>query len=38
MKGVAVYGSNACRILPTVLQYLQSVIQQLIDRRVRDDA
>ncbi len=32
MEGVAVYGGDTRRILPAMLQYLQPVIQQLVDR------
>jgi hypothetical protein len=34
VKGLATGGDNTRRILPTVLQHLQSVIQQLIDGRL----
>ena len=38
IEGVAVQRGDARRILPAVLQYLQAVIQQLVDGVVSDDA
>ena len=36
MKRAALCSHNACRILTTMLQHLQTVIQQLIDRLMTD--
>jgi hypothetical protein len=37
MEGTAVQRGNARRILPAMLQHLQPVIQQLVDRGLRND-
>jgi hypothetical protein len=37
VESVVIQRGNACRVLPAMLQYLQAVIQQLVDRAMSND-